>query len=138
MARARREDSLAHLLTKELMQEESEKMSWHQMAKKYNCGNSMILSLRKKYGMEAVKRKDTEDKQKLRPQKELYIAYEDLDLSFYPSEVEDVKELWRAGIHFTDIVAKMKKHYLEILALVTDLIDKGKLEPRKNGVIGEV
>lgn len=139
MANKRKKGSLAHLLTEEKLKEEHDSgLSWRKIAKKYKCSSQQIEILRKQYGWEIKSRANEDDAMKLRPKSELYIAYENLDLSFFKQEVEDVKEMWKAGIHFTDMVNKLKRNYLEVLALITDLIDKGKLETRRNRVIGEV
>ena len=76
------------------------------------------------------------DRYKLRPAVELYIALDGLDLSFLPSEVEQVVSLWNEGLSAYDIADKLKRHAEEIGVLLIDLSMRKKIVARKNGLLG--
>jgi len=62
----------------------------------------------------------------------------ELDFSWYPGEVEQVAHLWRKGLPVADIAEKMKRDIDEVVILIMDLARRDVIEPRKNGVAGEV
>ncbi|MFC5775136.1 helix-turn-helix domain-containing protein [Ectobacillus antri] len=67
---------------------------------------------------------------------ERYIALENFDLLFDWTEVRDFVEMWEAGISFPDIAKKMKRHQIELAALLLDLGDAEKIQPRAGGLGG--
>ncbi len=75
-----------------------------------------------------------DDKFKLRPDSELYIACEDFDLSFFREEVEQVKQGYEQGVPVLDIAEDMERHEVEIAILLIDLAEKGEITPRHSGV----
>jgi len=77
------------------------------------------------------------DRLKLRPQKELRIALDDLDLSFFPEEVERAKKLWNFGWHISDIAKQVHRDPDELAALIMDMARKGEIQRRRGGVFGD-
>lgn len=75
-----------------------------------------------------------DDKFKLRPDSELYIACEEFDFSFFKGEVEQVKQSYKQGIPVLDIARDIKRDEVEIAILLIDLAEKGKITPRHSGV----
>lgn len=77
------------------------------------------------------------DRRKCRPKQNLYIALMDLDFSWFPSEVEQVQQLWQAGEHIADIAQQLRRDEDEVAILIIDLARQGKVQERKNGAYGE-
>jgi predicted regulator of amino acid metabolism with ACT domain len=73
---------------------------------------------------------------KLRPKKELIIALEDLDFTWYPTEVEKVKKLWKYGRHIRDIAKQVRRDIDEVAVLIMHLARKKEIKRRKMGVLG--
>lgn len=76
------------------------------------------------------------DRLKLRPQSELIIALDDLDLSFTREETEAVLDFWGEGKHIADIAEHMKRDQDEVAVLIMHLARRGKIAKRKMGVFG--
>ncbi len=76
------------------------------------------------------------DRLKLRPKNTLIIALEDLDFTWFPSEIALVKTMWDFDYHIADIAAKVKRDQDEVAVLIMHLARKGKIEYRKRGVLG--
>ncbi len=74
-----------------------------------------------------------DDKFKLRPGSELYIACENYDFSFFKEEVEQVKQSYKQGVPILNIAKDTKRHEVEIALLLVDLAEKGKITPRHSG-----
>ncbi|EOV9528887.1 helix-turn-helix domain-containing protein [Bacillus cytotoxicus] len=64
----------------------------------------------------------------------LYIALEDLDLVFDESEVVRFQEMWKEGKSFIEIAKELKRHQLEIAALIMDQADKKQIQSRPMGL----
>lgn len=75
-----------------------------------------------------------DDKFKLRPDSELYIACEKFDFSFFKEEVEQIKQRYKQGVPVLDIAEDMKRHEVEIAILLVDLAERGRITPRHSGV----
>jgi hypothetical protein len=78
------------------------------------------------------------DKFKLRPAVEMYIACQEFDFSFIPSEVEKVKMLWRYGLSVYNIGVQLKRPAEEIMILLIDLSSQGKIQRRQGGALGNI
>ena len=76
------------------------------------------------------------DKTKIRPKEELIIALSDLDFSWYPAEVEQVKELWQKGIGTAEIAKKFSREVDEVFLLLLDLARQGEIRSREGGLYG--
>lgn len=76
-------------------------------------------------------------KAKLRPT-ELYIALDNLDFSWYPSEIPEVIRAWETGMHIADIASALDRSINEVFLLLLDLASKGKIKEREGGVFGNV
>ena len=72
---------------------------------------------------------------KLRP-KELYIACEDMDFSWYTEEIKYVIGGWEEGLNIYEIAEELKRDPDEVLLLLIDLAKKEKILPRKDGIYG--
>jgi len=75
-----------------------------------------------------------DSKFKLRPS-ELYIACIDMDFSWYPAEVRQVAEDYAAGVSLLDMADKLRREPDEVAILIMDLARKGRIVPRKRGVV---
>jgi hypothetical protein len=73
---------------------------------------------------------------KTRPQAELYIALEDLDFSWYESEIDRVIEMWQRGAHIEIIANTLKRTQEEVLILLLDLAMRDKIKLRYGSVWG--
>ncbi len=76
------------------------------------------------------------DRLKLRPKNTLIIALEDLDFTWFPHEIEEVKQLWNQGLHIAAIAAKVKRDQDEVAILIMHLARAGEIQNRKMGVLG--
>lgn len=76
------------------------------------------------------------DKTKLRPLQELYIAFDGYDLSFYPSEVEQVGLMWRRGVGIDTIAEQLVREQEEIAILIMDLALQDLVGARPGGMCG--
>lgn len=65
-----------------------------------------------------------------------YIACEDLDFIWTEEEVFDFQCQWADGVTLEDLVQYFGRTQEEILILALDLGLKGKVRPRKGGLIG--
>lgn len=81
----------------------------------------------------ATKKKDP---YKLRPNQELIIALDDLDLSWFPEEIEKVKKLWKYGWHIADIAKQIHRDIDEVAIVIMHLSRRGEIQKRKGGVLG--
>lgn len=73
---------------------------------------------------------------KYRPKTRLYIALESLDFSWYPWEVEKVRELWAQGKSIMRIGKIMDRDPDEVTLLVMSLARERKISRRPGGAIG--
>lgn len=76
------------------------------------------------------------DKWKLRPQSELVVILEDLDFSWFKSEIATVKMMWQSGQHITNIAKAVERDQDEVALLIMHLARCGKIKKRKTGVFG--
>lgn len=69
-----------------------------------------------------------------------YHLFEDekhkVNMVFEPSEVEEFVRYWKDGYGIKDISKEMKRTPTEILLLVVDRAEIGKIKPRKKGIFG--
>ena len=66
----------------------------------------------------------------------LYIALLNNDLSFTHEEVSKVKTMWKAGADVYKMAQDMDREPSEIMALLIDLSERGKIESRPGGIFG--
>lgn len=64
----------------------------------------------------------------------LYIALEELDLVFDESEIIRFQEMWKEGKSLIEISKELKRHQLEIAALIMDQADKNQIQSRPMGL----
>lgn len=64
----------------------------------------------------------------------MYIALEELDLVFDESEVIRFQEMWEEDKSFIEIAVELRRHQLEIAALIMDQADKNKIKSRPMGL----
>lgn len=76
------------------------------------------------------------DGRKYRPPVRLYIALQDLDFSWYPREVEKVRELWAQGKSVRKIGKIMERDPDEVTLLIMSLARERRISPRPGGAIG--
>ena len=76
------------------------------------------------------------DGRKYRPRVKLYIALQDLDFSWYPWEVEKVRELWEQGKSVKKIGEIMERDPDEVTLLIMSLARERKISPRPGGAVG--
>lgn len=86
------------------------------------------------------------DALKLRPKQELTIALDDLDFSWFPEQVQKVKEMWNKGASITEI-AKVTRPANElktpedavdeVALLIMHLQRQKEILPRAGGVWGK-
>ena len=77
------------------------------------------------------------EKAHTRSKEEKYICFLDLNLAWMPEEMEKVKRYWEYGLPLWEIVRLLSGRYeLEVVLLLLDLAEKGKLKPREGGVLG--
>ena len=88
--------------------------------------------------MQRWERQQARDKAKTTPAEPLYIALEDFDLSFFPGEVKEAKELWKQGLSIPAMAEQMEREVEEVFILLYDLATKGKIKNRPNGLFGAV
>ena len=69
-----------------------------------------------------------------------YHLFEDekhkVNMVFEPNEVEDFVRYWKKGFGIEAISKEMKRTPTEILLLVVDRAEIGKIKPRKKGIFG--
>jgi hypothetical protein len=76
------------------------------------------------------------DGRKYRPPVRLYIALQDLDFSWYPWEVEKVRELWTQGKSVPRIGKIMDRDPDEVTLLIMSLAREKRISPRPGGALG--
>lgn len=76
------------------------------------------------------------DGRKYRPPVRLYIALQDLDFSWYPWEVEKVRELWAQGKSVPRIAKIMERDPDEVTLLIMSLARERRISPRPGGAVG--
>lgn len=87
--------------------------------------------------MDKTQRIRSRDMEKAEAAEPLYIAFDDLDFSFYPAEVKSARQLWNAGAPLADIAVKLGREIEETFILLYDLSTKGQINRRPNGLMGE-
>lgn len=76
------------------------------------------------------------DMRKYRPGDRLYIALQELDFSWYPWEVDKVRELWGQGKSIHRIGKIMDRDPDEVVLLIMSLARDNKVSQRPGGVLG--
>lgn len=76
------------------------------------------------------------DLKKYRPAEPLYIALDELDFSWYRSEVEQVTECWARGWSVRQIAKRLKRDPDEVAVLIMDLARRKKIAQRPGGAMG--
>jgi hypothetical protein len=66
----------------------------------------------------------------------LYIAHESNNFGWEQTELERFRELWKTGASFEDIAKKLRRKQMDVILLILDQYEQGKLEARKGGVYG--
>jgi predicted Rossmann fold nucleotide-binding protein DprA/Smf involved in DNA uptake len=74
------------------------------------------------------------DKWKLRPNKPLYIACDELDFSWFPEEVGRIKNLWKENFCIADIAEDLGRKPAEVMILLIDLSLNNWIEQRDGGM----
>jgi len=70
------------------------------------------------------------DAWKLRP-KELYIACDGMDFSWYPGEVELICQMYVEGKRLADMSERVNRDPDEVAILIMDLARNGRIKPRE-------
>jgi len=65
-----------------------------------------------------------------------YIALGDANMAFTDTEIEVVREMWTEDRHLGEIAETLRRPEIEVVVLVLDLADKGKLKHRASGALG--
>ena len=73
-----------------------------------------------------------------RQRNSIYIALEEVDLTFAVSEVIDVREMWEAGISLEDMSKRLIRDPHEVFTLLLDLSLRGRIEKRSGGIYGDL
>ena len=76
------------------------------------------------------------DRWKLRPPEPLYQAAEHLDLTWYESELQAIREQWRNGVSVPEMAKTFKRRQEEVAILIMDQVLLNKLTKRPGGVWG--
>lgn len=76
------------------------------------------------------------DGSKYRPKTRLYIALQDLDFSWYPWEVEKVRELWSQGKSIPRIGKIVGRDPDEVTVLIMSLAREQRIRNRPGGAAG--
>ncbi len=72
----------------------------------------------------------------LKKGEEVYIVGLDWHFDWLTREVEEVKQLWENGTHLADIAEKYAVTPVEVSVLIMDLAEKGQVEARPGGAVG--
>jgi hypothetical protein len=73
-----------------------------------------------------------------RQRNNIYIALEEVDLTWSLGEVMDIREMWNAGVPLTDIARKVKRQPDELALLIFDQAIQGKIQKRDGGIFGSL
>lgn len=76
---------------------------------------------------------------KPKPEKErrnIYIALELFDFVWDEQDLEKVRGLWEGGIHLKDMAKYLKRHPIEVFALLLDQSHVGKIGKRPGDLSG--
>ena len=65
-----------------------------------------------------------------------YIMWGNLNFAWLPGEIKAVKDGWESGMHVADIAQSVYRDQREVVMLIWDLAERGKLRPRAGGVFG--
>ena len=76
------------------------------------------------------------EKEHTRSKEEKYICFLDKNLAWLPEELEKVKRYWAYGLHIGEIVERTGRYEIEVVILLLDLAEQGKIKPREGGVLG--
>lgn len=67
--------------------------------------------------------------------RKIYIALEELDFIWDADEIPDIERMWRQGYSLWDIAHACDRDPVEVLLLIIDLERKGRISPRRNGLL---
>ncbi len=67
---------------------------------------------------------------------EKYIMWGELNFAWLPGELKAVKRGWESGTPTWDIADKLHRDHREVVMVVWDLLDRGKLGARQGGLVG--
>jgi len=79
-------------------------------------------------------RQDTRSMQKVDPTDRLYIALDSYDFSFFPSEIAQVRALWKTGCAVPTIAKEINREVEEVFVLLLDQVLKFKIKAREGGI----
>jgi len=71
------------------------------------------------------------------PKENIHIPLLDMDFTFYESDVNTVKALWKAGYHLHDIAERLERDGDEVFILLLDLARSKEIDPRSRGLYGK-
>lgn len=66
----------------------------------------------------------------------VYIACETLDFIWDEKDIKQIDQLWRDGYSIWDIAEQFDRDPDELLILLIDRAKRGRIKPRKGGVLG--
>ncbi|WP_342045944.1 helix-turn-helix domain containing protein [Bacillus sp. OTU530] len=67
-----------------------------------------------------------------------YIALEDLNFLWDEDDVLKFREMWEEGLSLPAIAKQLKRKQNEVVVLVLDQAEEGKIKPRRGGLWGWV
>jgi hypothetical protein len=67
---------------------------------------------------------------------ETYIACESIDFQWSIDEVTKFIKLWKSGASLMRLSQTFRRTQMDIAVLILDLRSKGRIEPRKRGLMG--
>ena len=67
---------------------------------------------------------------------EKYIMWEDLNFAWLPNELEIIKKGWEDGTPTWGIAEKVQRDQTEVVMLIWNMLEKGKLQPREGSLVG--
>lgn len=65
-----------------------------------------------------------------------YIMWGELNFAWLPGEIKRVKEGWESGLPTWEIAENVFRDQREVVMLIWDMCDRGKLVARGGGVFG--
>lgn len=60
----------------------------------------------------------------------------DIDWAVRAGEPELLRNLWNEGQHIEDIAGEMKRKPFEVALMVLEQAERGRIEPRSDGIFG--
>jgi hypothetical protein len=71
---------------------------------------------------------------KLRPAELLYMVGEKLDWSWYQHQIDAVIEDYNNGVPFVEMATRLNRDYREVVNLIMELAEYGRIKPRASGI----